>query len=518
MVTTNQKIAVFLLNLQKKMQVDHCILALSRYRRRKFDEAIESCDILLQKNYLDQAMWFIKCRSLTAKNWIDDTEMEDEGVADMLLDENSIANVPRPGTSFKRPVTGAQSGRITGIRPTTKDGRPITGFKRPGTSSRPITGQRLETAFQGDRPGTSRPVTSTGRFVRLGTASMRHDINGPFINLDSMDFGKYAKRPALAKALCDYLLYHDHNPTKALELAAKTTVESDYKDWWWKLQIGKCYYQLGLYREAEKQFKSALKENDMIVAYLLLCKVYLKLDQPNAALEWYMKASHFHPSDTHILLGIARIYDQLNDIDRGVSYYEKVLELDASNVEAIACLASNYFYEDQPEHALRLYRRLIQMGVNNCELWNNLGLCCFYASQYDLCLNCFERALRLADDDSMADVWYNIGQIAIGIGDLRLAYEAFKVAVNVNSTHAESFNNLGVLELRSQNLQEAKRNFELASNLSPYMHESFYNSALLAYRMGNYQESFSKVKIALDIYPEHYESQELMKKLKKQFN
>ena len=47
-----------------------------------------------------------------------------------------------------------------------------------------------------------------------------------------------------------------------------------------------------------------------------------------------------------------------------------------------------------------------------------MGLCCFYAGQYDLTLSCFERALMLADDDNMADVWYNIGQVAIGVGDL----------------------------------------------------------------------------------------------------
>ena len=99
--------------------------------------------------------------------------------------------------------------------------------------------------------------------------------------------------------------------------------------------------------------------------------------------------------------------------------------------------------------ALKFYRRLLQMGVQNTELWNNIGLCCFYASQYDMTLNCFERALAMStDDETMADVWYNIGQVAIGIGDLGLAYQAFKIAVSVNANHAESFNNLGVLELR----------------------------------------------------------------------
>ncbi len=46
---------------------------------------------------------------------------------------------------------------------------------------------------------------------------------------------------------------------KALELASLCTVVVDFKDWWWKAQIGKCYYKLGLYREAEKQFISSLK-------------------------------------------------------------------------------------------------------------------------------------------------------------------------------------------------------------------------------------------------------------------
>ena len=32
-----------------------------------------------------------------------------------------------------------------------------------------------------------------------------------------------------------------------------------------------------------------------------------------------------------------------------------------------------------------------------------------------MALNCFERALSLATDENMADVWYNIGQVALVI-------------------------------------------------------------------------------------------------------
>jgi len=54
---------------------------------------------------------------------------------------------------------------------------------------------------------------------------------------------------------------------KALELAAECTAEEKYEDWWWKERLGKCYYQLGDYRESEKQFKSSLKLQETTNAY-----------------------------------------------------------------------------------------------------------------------------------------------------------------------------------------------------------------------------------------------------------
>jgi len=33
----------------------------------------------------------LKTRALTEKMWIDDTEMEEEGVAELLMDDNALA-------------------------------------------------------------------------------------------------------------------------------------------------------------------------------------------------------------------------------------------------------------------------------------------------------------------------------------------------------------------------------------------------------------------------------------------
>jgi tetratricopeptide repeat protein 8 len=132
-----------------------------------------------------------------------------------------------------------------------------------------------------------------------------------------------------------------------------------------------------------------------------------------------------------------------------IRYYKEVLQSDNTNVEAIACIATHHFYSDQPEVALKFYRRLLQMGVYNSELFNNIGLCCFYAQQYDMILSCFDRALSLAtQDNQIADVWYNLGHVALGVGDTSLAYQCFRLCLVHNNDSADAYNNLGVLEMQ----------------------------------------------------------------------
>jgi len=195
-------------------------------RQHRFEECISLCTELLANNPYDQAVWFLKCRTLTLKAWVDDTDFEEEGFADVLLDENATAALPRPGTSLSRPITGVSAGNpAQGMRPVSSSGRPLSGYARPGTGSAQQSSHgSLEAAMQGGRPGTaSRPMTALGRLVRLGTASMLSESNGPFIRVERLDLKKYAARPELAKVLFDYTLYHDHNPRKALELANYAT-------------------------------------------------------------------------------------------------------------------------------------------------------------------------------------------------------------------------------------------------------------------------------------------------------
>eukprot|EP01036_Dinobryon_divergens_P043389 gene43389-57750_t len=204
---------------------------MSKLRRGRIEECVEICDELLSRNPGDQAAWLVKCRATIKQNYIDDIELDEEGVAEMLMDENAVASMPRPGTSLNAPQ-GSNKANGTfdqGTRPVTQSGRPVTGFVRP-SSSRPMSGTtNVRDALQSSRrSGSARPMTNLGREVRLGTASLTS--TGALVDVEKLNIKKYAAKTGFAMVLIDYLLYVEHN--------------HDYQDWWFKARLGKCYFKL----------------------------------------------------------------------------------------------------------------------------------------------------------------------------------------------------------------------------------------------------------------------------------
>ena len=500
-------------------QVDPFWRAQSLFRRRRFEECIDICTELLSKNPLDKAAWYLKTRAMTENDFIDDCDLEEDTLGDLIVNEEVMNSLPRPGTSLSRPLTGSRVGSSQGMRPMTGKNRPITGFARPATQS--SSSNDLQSTYKGsNRPGTtskSRPLTMQGRLVRLGTQSLL-SVGDKFINPDTLNVRKYGKKLTLAKVLIDFLLYSEHNPRRALDLASEATKNADYNDWYLKLRLGQCYYQLGMYRDAEKQLLSSLKQQNMIITRLHLSKIYLRLDQPRTAIELNSSGSSDFIQCKDFVIAQARIYEAINDLEMSSNLYKQVLRMDPSCVEAMASLGAQYFYNRQPEVALRYYRRLLQMGVQNAELWNNMGLCCFYALQYDIALPCFEQALNLCEDENASDIWFNISQIAIRSGDLGLAYQSLKIAVTGNSNHSEAWNNLGVLEMMKNQYNQAKIHFETATKISDFLYEPLYNGALLAFKNGDCQESLQLVLKSLKVFPEHDASIALKINLQNEFN
>lgn len=76
---------------------------------------------------------------------------------------------------------------------------------------------------------------------------------------------------------------------------------------------------------------------------------------------------------------------------------------------------------------------------------------------------------------------YNIGHIGIALGDLGLAYQAFKVAVSVDPAHGEALNNIAVLEMRRQKFDLARSCLCSSIDVGPHLFEPLFNTGILVF-------------------------------------
>ena len=67
----------------------------------RYEECVECCTKILDKNPYDEQIWSLKTRALTEQVHVCDVEADEEGIVDVVLDDNTIRAVPRPGTSLR---------------------------------------------------------------------------------------------------------------------------------------------------------------------------------------------------------------------------------------------------------------------------------------------------------------------------------------------------------------------------------------------------------------------------------
>ena len=131
-----------------------------------------------------------------------------------LFAENQIQKTARPGTSLKAAInkkTDRFDPNGPAMRPQTGS-RPLSGFARPGTSTRPTTGNAatLATPKTAARlgTGTARPVTGKNLRANLQTAqayAQNENGNEPFLNISRLNLEKYAEDEIQSKILFEHI-------------------------------------------------------------------------------------------------------------------------------------------------------------------------------------------------------------------------------------------------------------------------------------------------------------------------
>uniref|UniRef100_A0A1I8M8M6 Uncharacterized protein n=1 Tax=Musca domestica TaxID=7370 RepID=A0A1I8M8M6_MUSDO len=459
-----------------------------------------SSSFSVMPTWMMEGVWQLKMRALTQRIYIDDLETNDaDDAVNEEVEFERIATTARPGTSIKtafipRPSTStlrSATALSRGQRTAGSDGarrslssslgsRPTSGMARPGTSGL-------------SRPGSSmggRPASRCGTASRVRATSAAAftigDATAPLYQASRLNPTIYAERKVLVKALFQFLYYHEADVLKAYSLceavmevhkqkrgsSASLRSLASCDEWWWQQQMGRCLLALKYPRKAETYLQQSLTNFQHPDTYILLARLYQRLDQLEQAMVLIQSAVDRHPFDVTFRIEQGRLLDAMSKVEDSMQMYRLIAKLNPINIEALACIALNYFYDNNPEMALMYYRRILSLGVHSCELYCNIGLCCLYGGQIELVLPCFQRALLTAKtSEQKADIWYNLSFVAITTGDFNLAKRCLQLCLTSDARNGAALNNLSVLAAYTGDILKAKSYLSAAKDVMPESEE-----------------------------------------------
>ncbi|XP_075153273.1 tetratricopeptide repeat protein 8 [Haematobia irritans] len=450
----------------------------------------------IMPTWMMEGVWQLKMRALTQRIYIDDLETNDaDDAVNEEVEFERIATTARPGTSIKtafvpRPSTsnlrsstalsrGGQRTADSGIKrilTSSMSSRPTSGMARPGTSGLSRPGSSL-----GGRPA-SRCGTASRVRATSAAAYTIGDSTAPLYQASRLNPTIYAERKVLVKALFQFLYYHEADVLKAYSLceavmevhkqkrgsSASLRSLASCDEWWWQQQMGRCLLALKYPRKAESFLQQSLANFPHPDTYVLLSRLYQRLDQNQKAMELIQSAVDRHPFDVTFRIEQGRLLDAMSQTEDSMQMYRLIAKLNPINVEALACIALNYFYDNNPEMALMYYRRILSLGVHSAELYCNIGLCCLYGGQIELVLPCFQRALLTAKtSEQKADIWYNLSFVAITTGDFNLAKRCLQLCLTSDARNGAALNNLSVLAAHTGDILKSKSYLNAAKDVMP---------------------------------------------------
>jgi len=506
-------------------QLDPVYAAWFYFRMGEYDSGASTATEMLKMDPEAKLPWAIKMVNLTenVKNLNEDESAELLG--EELFAENQIQKTARPGTSLKAAInkkTDRFDPNGPAMRPQTGS-RPLSGFARPGTSTRPTTGNAatLATPKTAARlgTGTARPVTGKNLRANLQTAqayAQNENGNEPFLNISRLNLEKYAEDEIQSKILFEHIFNVHQDYRLALTLAENANSYSNENDSYWKMAMALCNLRLGMIRKAEEYAIDFTKATKLPSGAILLSHIYRKLDQPVAAAKTLSKCIRKHPNDILLLSNLARL-DSLRGLhEESTKNYQKILELDPSNREALCIIAADQFYNNDPVQSFSYYRRSLQSGTVCAATYNNIGLAASAIGQIDLAFRCFQFGLKVAEDDEEIEmIWYNIGNVAMQIGEFQLARRCYKISVAAGDG-GMALNNLGVLSALEEERILASSLFKQAEQAQMGW-EALWNCALLAHEKGDEETAFEYLKKAIELNPDDKQSQDLFKHLSHKF-
>ena len=205
-----------------------------------------------------------------------------------------------------------------------------------------------------------------------------------------------------------------------------------------RTNLGVEYFNLGLYKEAEKEYRQALASDpagpNTAYEYLNLGAALYWQGKKKEAAEAYCKAIKFNPDSPLGYWFMANILYVDGQNKKAISLYKEAVKLAPTNATYWLNLGNAYEKDKDYKEAVKAYKKALEAYPFFFEARINLGIDYFRQGLFKEAFNEYREALKLNPESPEA--YYNIGNVNAAIGDTEKAKEFWGEALKKDPNYA----------------------------------------------------------------------------------
>ncbi|XP_077997819.1 cell division cycle protein 27 homolog [Glandiceps talaboti] len=262
-----------------------------------------------------------------------------------------------------------------------------------------------------------------------------------------------------------YLYLSQYDCHKAINLFGNIAMQH-YNTPWVLCQVGRAYFELAEYNQAEKFFSEVRK----------IAPYHLEGMEVYSTTLWHLQRE----------VALSAVAQEL-------------VEMDKDSPEAWCATGNCFSLQKEHDTAIKFFQRAIQCNPNFAYAYTLLGHEYVLTEELDRALACFRSAIRA--DGRHYNAWYGVGMIYFKQEKFALAEMHYRKALSINPQSSALLCHIGVVQHALQKSDAALTTLDTALKANPSHALCKFHKASILFATERYQEALNELEELKEIVP-----------------
>jgi tetratricopeptide (TPR) repeat protein len=286
---------------------------------------------------------------------------------------------------------------------------------------------------------------------------------------------------------------------------------------------GEYYYQLGLIRYRQKQWRAALESfkraletgsrNNEAPIWRGIGDAQLELFDRDAALEAYTQALRLQPRDGKTRVALGRFYLDRGEPDHAVEHLLVALEADPSLHDAYAVLGRAYNLAGNPSAAVAVLKKELDADPADQDSRYALGRALVAMGRVDEGREELDKYAKIRQQVTSADSDYKAALSYINDGKFSDAEKLLRESLALAPTYGPALHSLGSLLLDRGSPEKALELLNRAIKVNPLNAATWYSLGSANFKAGKTAEALEAAKRAVVLNGDEVKYQRLVSEI-----